>query len=142
MTYAPIDHPRLGRLEYDDYRHWYAGRLGVAEPPATLYVSCDDDGPNLDAADRVVAALDRLREEAEARAVADLLDDKNGNWLGDDDADETAESFRAKMRLQSVVIEPDGGASFSFDDGDLFWGHTIMVYRAPDGTWDEADIAG
>lgn len=141
MAHAPIDHPRLGRLVYAPDLHWYAGRLGTGEPPTRLYVSCDDDGPNLDAADRVAADLDRLRDEAEARSVADLLDSRNTDWL-DGEPPDTAESFRAKMRLQSVVIEPDGAASFSFEDGDLFWGHTILVYRTPDGTWDGADIAG
>ena len=94
MTYGPIDHPHPGRLAYDDYRHWYAGRLGTDGGPASCYVPCGDGGPNLDDADRVAAALGRLRDEA--RVVADLLDDKNGNGLGDDDAEETAESFRAK----------------------------------------------
>ena len=141
---SPVDHPVLGRMTYDPDLHWYQGQTESRGLPVALTLSCDEGPPAFDALAAVVADLDRLREDAEAQTVADLLALKNEEWLDEDDGEgaETAESFRAKLRLESVGLAPDGVVTFSFEDGDLFWGHAILVDRAADGTWDEADIAG
>jgi hypothetical protein len=31
------------------------------------------------------------------------------------------------MKLESITVHPDGRFEFWFDDGDLFWGHSIAV---------------
>ncbi len=140
---SPIDHPVLGRFTYDPSPHWYEGRAMAGSVPIAIYVPIEDEEtPALDAVVPVVANLDRLRAEAEAHAAAGLLAPKNEAWLDEGEAEETEESFRAKLRLESVSVEPDGAATFSFDDGGLFWGHTVLVFRGPDGTWEGAETAG
>jgi hypothetical protein len=61
------------------------------------------------------------------RAVADLLQLKNDAWLGEHEKALGADQFKAQMTLQSISVYPDGTFEFWHDDGDLFWGHSIMV---------------
>jgi len=67
------------------------------------------------------------KERTEQFAVKELLELKNGAWLEDDESEFTAERFIAAMTLTSISICPEGEFEFWYDDGDLFWGHSIMV---------------
>lgn len=44
------------------------------------------------------------------------------------------------MTIETIVVEYDGD-TYYFNDGDLFWGHTIIVHIHDDGTRD-AEVAG
>jgi hypothetical protein len=46
------------------------------------------------------------------------------------------------MSLESIVIYPSGGAEIYYGDGDLFWGHTILVGLTEDLSFRDATIAG
>jgi hypothetical protein len=81
---------------------------------------------------------DRVR----AFAVSRLLGLKNDAWLGDDESALTTAQFTARMTPQAVTLDPDGSFTFFYADGDLFWGHSILVSGTiADGPAD-ADIAG
>ena len=54
----------------------------------------------------------------------------------------TDEGFRAAVRLRTVSVFEDGSAEFYFADGDLFWGHTILVGMNKEGGFEGATIAG
>lgn len=71
------------------------------------------------------------------RTVADLLDLKNDTWLDEDEKTVTADEFTQRIALQSVGIDGNGAFEFCFADGDLFWGHAIMVR----GTLEEGPTA-
>ena len=77
-------------------------------------------------------------------AVQELLPLKNDTWL-DDESDEkplTPDQFKARMRVESIGITPDGGFDFIHDDGDLFFGHAIQITGTIEGGPDSADIPG
>ena len=71
-----------------------------------------------------------------------LLELKNDAWLDEDESEVSAEEFIARMELSSVSIHADGGFEFWFDDGDLFWGHSIMVSGNIQDGLDDAGIHG
>jgi len=75
-------------------------------------------------------------------AVRDLLELKNDNWLDDDESRLDAAQFGPRMALESVTFHPEGGFSFCFDDGGLFWGHAIMIEGSVRDGPQEASIAG
>ncbi len=78
----------------------------------------------------------------ERYAVERLLSLKNETWLGEDEKPFSAKAFVARMRLESIVVYPDGSFEFWHDDGELFWGHAISVSgNLTDGPTD-ADIPG
>jgi len=59
--------------------------------------------------------------------VKELLELKNDAWLDEDESELTAEQFLAAIELTSITISYDGEFEFWYDDGDLFWGHSISV---------------
>jgi hypothetical protein len=54
----------------------------------------------------------------------------------------TAESFVERISLNELSISADGSATPFYADGDLFWGHVILVDVEPDGSLTDAYIAG
>lgn len=57
----------------------------------------------------------------------DCLPLKSENWREDDGSDVSREQFEARMSLRSITIREDGGFDVAYDDGDLFFGHDIVV---------------
>lgn len=140
-----IDHPQLGHLEYDEDLDLYSGTLSVDGGRAELFVHCfraSGEPPALGHAARIAAAIERLTAEAKERAVVDMLELKNGSWLDADEDAVSADEFKRRMRLDGVVVYDTGRAEFSFTDGDLFWGHAIMLLLEADGSWKKAHVAG
>jgi hypothetical protein len=82
------------------------------------------------------------RHEPAARrfAAAELLETYNGSWNEGEPI--SIGTFAGRMTLESVGIDPDGGASLYYHDGDLFWGHCIIVSVGEDGEFKGATIAG
>jgi hypothetical protein len=60
-------------------------------------------------------------------AVKKLLPRKNNDWLGDDEQPISPAEFKRRIKLEAITLDPDGSFDFSFNDGDIFWGHIIMV---------------
>jgi len=71
-----------------------------------------------------------------------LLPLKNETWLEEDESELTANQFQARMALRSIEARPDGSFEFSYDDGDLFWGHSIDVRGSLAGGLEEFVISG
>lgn len=74
-----------------------------------------------------------------------LLDLAN-DWLEDDDEAEvdeiTEEMFINLMEFSSLTVYPDGDFNMYFYDGDMFWGHSIIVSGNINGQFTSAEIAG
>jgi hypothetical protein len=85
--------------------------------------------------DMAIALARRLWAEQEqwqrkiiACAIKELLELKNTAWLGEDEEEVNEKEFARRMVLESITIEGvDGTFEFWYNDGDLFWGHYIMV---------------
>jgi len=89
-----------------------------------------DERPDKDAlrtAESLWSDQARWKARLEDFAVKQLLQLKNKTWLEEGESELTAAEFVARMTLTSISIESDGEFSFWYDDGDLFWGHVIMV---------------
>ena len=81
---------------------------------------------------------DRLRTYA-AQALLDL---KNGSWHEEDERIISEEEFKQRMEPQSVSLEmPDEFVVF-YRDGDLFFGHVIIVSGTISDGPNDASIAG
>lgn len=95
-----------------------------------LQLEGDDEG--LDAALATARALwdDEAgwHRRVQDHAVAELLELKNENWPdGDEVPPLTADGFRARMRLETIAVTPEGGFEFYHAHGDLFWDHVVQV---------------
>lgn len=137
-------HPVLGTFTLDRAVNWW-------EAPASwnaqaVQVHIDRDGGDEPALFAIAEALwaDQKKWDRRVRdfAARELLDLKNGNWLGEDEKEFTPTRFKARMVLQSVTVSAGGKVGFTFDDGNLFWGHVIQVRGTLTEGPTHADIAG
>lgn len=78
--------------------------------------------------------------------AADELVELANDWLADDEDAEldeiTTEIFISKLELSSISVSSNGDFTIYFYDGDMFWGHVIIVEGNVNGTFDSAYIAG
>ncbi|KRU17340.1 DUF2262 domain-containing protein [Bacillus pumilus] len=69
------------------------------------------------------------------------------DWQAQDDSAETQEEltldhFISRISLESLHAYPNGEFEVYCHDGDLFWGHVIIVSGNINGTFQDAHIAG
>lgn len=141
----PLQDGALGTVTWDDrFDQWEAQVELQPDHAVTMTV---DPAEELDD----TAAVELLRDmhlwlrqcEPEARqfAAAELLELHNDTW-SEEDEETTAEEFVERMTLTSVSVYSDGSAELYYADGDLFWGHTILISVNEDRTFEDASIAG
>lgn len=70
--------------------------------------------------------LTQFIEKAKEYTAHKLLKLKNDLWLEEDEKEVTKKDFKERMKFTSLYVFSES-ANFYFDDGDLFWGHTIEV---------------
>lgn len=88
------------------------------------------------------ANLSALDDAARRYAAGELVEAKNDAWLDEDEEELTEIDFAGKMTLESVTLDEDGTLTFWYEDGDLFWGHTICVRQSAQGEWLSAEMMG
>ena len=54
----------------------------------------------------------------------------------------TREDFMTRMELDAVQLYEDGAFDFWFNDGDLFWGHSIHVTGSLGAGPEDAQMEG
>ncbi|MGE6260077.1 DUF2262 domain-containing protein [Heyndrickxia sporothermodurans] len=78
--------------------------------------------------------------------AAEELVELANEWLQDNDEAEiaviTKEMFIDFMELSSISVYPNGDFEMFFSDGDMFWGHSIIVDGNINGELTSAEIAG
>jgi hypothetical protein len=74
--------------------------------------------------------------------IRDLLSLKNDSWLDEDKAALSREKFIEKICLTSIDFDEKAGINLHYDDGDTFFGHTIVVEISSKREIKEASIAG
>ena len=142
------DDPRFGPLTLDRRFGTWEAETTWAGDPVTLTLETDerDGGEDYAAALRNAHTLWADEAAWAGRVVACVvdhcLDSKNDNWLGDDEEPLTEAQFVDRLAIDTVTAAPDGGLGFWFDDGDLFWGHSIMVEATLEGGPTDAGIHG
>lgn len=69
-------------------------------------------------------------------AAEELTELKNDSWLEEDEEEWSEANFAKQLSLQEITFTEEE-FTFWFDDGDLFWGHTVYVSNTiEDGPYD------
>ena len=121
---------QFGIFHLDRLVNWFEGETNWGSQPVRLCLSVEDD-LDFKGALKVAQTLWNTQADWNQKVydcgITKLLAVKNDFWLQNGEEKITAEEFRIRMTLESITVSPYGGIEFWFDDGDLFWGHTIMI---------------
>ncbi|WP_087026554.1 DUF2262 domain-containing protein [Thaumasiovibrio subtropicus] len=141
-----ITHPEFGILVLNRTVDWFEGTVNWIDEPISVSVSLDEENGSSDASMKTLEALYSGASDWSKRitnyAVSELLELKNDNWLMDGQEALTAADFISAMKLDSITVYPDGEFEFWHNDGDLFWGHSILVSGSLAEGPNDADIPG
>lgn len=133
-----IQDPILGILTSDQLLGWVGEAKWLGKDCAFSLDQLDD----LSVAHALWADQQRWTTSAINLATERLLGLKNNEWLGEDEAALTPAEFGDRLSLTSIAIEAGGEFILDFDDGDLFWGHTITVKGSLMDGLTDAGLAG
>jgi hypothetical protein len=125
-----LQDPDFGTLVLDRSVNWFTATIPWQGQTVELYVEPDERG-DFTSAFETARALFHAQAiwtaRFEDRAVVSLLTVKNESWLEDGDAPVTEREFRSRIRLASIKVSESGRFECDFEDGELFWGHAIVV---------------
>ncbi|MBD1385323.1 DUF2262 domain-containing protein [Mucilaginibacter rigui] len=71
-----------------------------------------------------------------------LIEDKNSEWLEENEAPVSEEAFMQTIEFKGVLAFSEGSFEIYFNDNDLFWGHTIIVDVDQDFNLSGVNIGG
>ena len=137
----PLEDPGFGTFTPDQrFPDWLRQRRDWLGREVTVTLQLDYEGPP--AADAREHALGHLRsvwerrEDWDARlreAIAtDYYDIWRDNWRDESEPDIDRETFKTRFLLDDVSVSPGGSLTFTYADGDLFWGHAMAVHYDPE----------
>jgi hypothetical protein len=137
---------RFGTFSFDPSVDWFEAETSFAGQSIKLSLSAPNEkavAPLLTNAEAMAA--DDANWFARLQDCAAGLVDLSNEWNEDQD-DWTGpidrEGFIARIKLESIVFHEDDYFEAYFEDGDLFWGHTIIVSGTMTEGPEEAAIAG
>lgn len=122
--------PQFGRFTLDRRVDWYEATPDWCGGSIRFTISAgtpEEMEKSLTVARRLWAEQEDWKRKITACATKELLGLKNDSWLDEDEPEVSEQEFARKMALKSVSVEADGTFEFWHDDGDLFWGHSVMV---------------
>ncbi|MBN1486941.1 MAG: DUF2262 domain-containing protein [Anaerolineae bacterium] len=134
----------LGELRYNEALNSYDGYLTLSGDQVEISLSldeCADLGAFLESAREFAQGVEERTRLAQVYAAQSLLELQNSEWASDGEV-VTETEFISRMRLTSILLYPDHSFELYYDDGDLFWGHTIVVVADDTQDFTVADIAG
>ena len=119
----------FGKFTLDRRVDWWETKYKWKEKEISLNVSAETEEIEkvIEYAKLVCLNQNVWTEKIELCAVKNLLDVKNSSWLEEDELDLTEDEFRRRLTLESIIVKDLGDIEFWFNDGDLFWGHSILV---------------
>lgn len=139
----------LGKFELDKSVKTFEKQVSWAGEEGHLYFDWNEDESEMKAALETAYALFSNQKEWNMkirRYAAEELTELANDWLQDNEEAEveeiTEEMFMKLMELDSISVYADGDFNFFFYDGEMFWGHSIIVSGNINGEFTSAEIAG
>lgn len=93
-------------------------------------------------AGKIVKWLNININKVKPYAASEMLEIKNDTWLEEDQDPITTSEFVEGISMEGVTAFSDGSFETYFNDGDIFWGHSIVVGIDEEFNFTNADISG
>ena len=145
MEREDVEHATLGTLRYNADLDLYDGQVehgGKAVPIHLAAVGQKEFDAAAARAVHVTSSLDDYARRAKEYAAERLLKIKNNGWLREGESPVGADEFKEKLSLQELVFRRYGAVDFYHRDGNLFWGHGVVVSLDGGDNFVNADIPG
>lgn len=137
--------PNVGKMTYDRKLNWFSGSKFVFPRKVEITLSPKSEDtpeelyPKLEA---VAKNLGKLNRSAKRFASDSLLELKNSGWVENWYERVNPLLFKLRMSLNSVSINDDNTFEFWYNDGGLFYGHSIKVFANKENEFINCDIVG
>ena len=132
-------------LVYDERAKGFQARIEVAGAACDLTLLDFGEG-GTDAATalavRIEAFLNASLDATKGYAADSLLELKNETWRDEDEPPLDAAAFVGRLTLEGVNAFSNGTFEVYFDDGDLFWGHSVRVDVDASLAFERAELVG
>lgn len=135
-------------MTYDEEMKCYEGSITIADKTVSVHL------PLAEAAElpKMMSAMDKqlkgkFYEKAMQAMYSTMIKLKNEVWLGEDkDGNEepplTSEEFAERVTISSISFYEDGSATIYCNDGDVFFGHCIVIETDRNGIYKKSNLAG
>ena len=144
-----MDVEGLGTFTFNRQVGWYEAEVDWAGKTVRL----DFDKGSEEAMKAAQATAKALLSEAQSwdervrTFAAQKLTDLANQWAKDAEEEAqseeiTPEDFARRMELDAIQVDDQGGFTFWFDDGEMFWGHAIQVSGTLSDGPDDAQMEG
>lgn len=135
----------IGKFKLDREVDWFEKQISFYFKNISLTVVTREDSVALALQEKLfILFKNRYTHSWEARSYAEkvLRDLKNSAW-----ADNTFEKvppfvFRLRLKLTSISLSNDGNVDYWFDDGGMFYGHSVVVRMNTNGELYTAELIG
>lgn len=139
----------LGQFELEKSVNLFQKEISWLNEDCSLYFNWNENKAVMEASLKTAHELfnnqaqwDKAIRSYAAKELVDLAND----WLQDNEEAEiteiTKELFVGLMSIDSISVYDDGEFEIFFSDGDMFWGHSIIVNGDINGNFTSAEIAG
>lgn len=137
--------PQFGTFTQNKVVDIFEGNIALGESQLQISMDAQED---IETLRWISADLDAFLDKAARYAAEELLDLGNDwcfdAWEGEekDFVPLSVEDFMARIRLTSISLSEDNSFSLWYDDGDIFWGHSIEVDGEKTKGFTDASIQG
>ena len=124
-----------------DY-NWFEGSVDYPGGTATVYLDTEEGVTDASAQLAKLRELMQDPEDTDKKVrnyAADEMADLLADWC---DEEVTRDQFMERIGTPLITIAMDGSVEYSFNDDDMFAGHTIVIDTDAEGNFTGADIEG
>lgn len=130
-------------LTFDIDRGNYEGKVEIQKGyfiDVTISVESFDKDLVFEVAENTFETIKVSEELYKEKIAEDLMQLHNEVW--NEGRMTNKDEFKKRIKMQGMLIFCEGNAELYYDDGYLFWGHTIVVDIDENGLYQDAQIFG
>ena len=132
----------LGNFMLDRRWNWFDGTVQWCSQPCNALMDVAEGSSDCSSSMEVLRKIckdDTAFDERLRRQVCDRTWELLADWY---DEEITEEEYMERMGTPMIQISEDGDVSFSFDTGELYAGHTLVVSVDEAGNVEDTGLAG
>ncbi|NDV95706.1 DUF2262 domain-containing protein [Dysgonomonas sp. 521] len=148
VVYRTLESEVLGMLTYNEEYECYQTETTIDGHMVEITVDLtypSELKKNIKKVDKLMSA--KFYEKALQKMAKPMSALKNEVWLGEDEDGQeepriSADELLKRIKITAIAFDDECEAEIYCDDGDIFWGHCILISTNARGTYQDATLAG